>query len=153
MLDDKIAGYAFAFAAVLCIVAGALFCSSVCHLMFTATVVETVEVTHAVEKTVTYTVTVQPAAVIMSAYAHGPKLTIVVKNTGDVRIDNVTASVVGSDAALSPVASAVVEPGQNVVLDFFLEEGYFEPGRTYTVMVTVYGGGRCETLVCCAEAF
>jgi hypothetical protein len=156
MSADKVVGYALVLAAVLSIVAGAFFYAGVSCSKPIATVTERVETTSIIERTVTSTVTVQPAtegvtanfsALIESAYASGPKLTVTVENVGEVSIQNVTASVIGSDAPLSLMAPAVIEPGQSATVYFFLQEGCFEPGKVYTVLVTVYGGGQSKAFV------
>ena len=162
MSADKVVGYALVLAAVLSIVAGAFFYAGVSCSKPIATVTERVETTSIIERTVTSTVTVQPvaaegvtanfSALIESVYASGPKLTLTIENVGEVSIENVTASVIGSDAPLSLMVPAVIEPGQSATVYFFLQEGCFEPGKVYTVLVTVYGGGQSETLVCSAGA-
>jgi hypothetical protein len=160
MSADKVVGYALVLATVLSIVAGVFFYAGVSCSKPIATVTERVETTSIIERTVTSTVTVQPAAegvtatfsaLIESAYASGPQLIVNIENVGEVSIENVTASVIGSDAPLSLMAPAVIEPGQSATVYFFLQEGCFEPGKVYTVLVTVYGGGQSETLVCSAE--
>ena len=161
MSADKVVGYALVLATVLSIVAGVFFYAGVSCSKPIATVTERVETTSIIEKTVTSTVTVQPAAegvtanfsaLIESVYASGPKLTLTIENVGEVSIENVTASVIGSDAPLSLMVPAVIEPGQSATVYFFLQEGCFESGKVYTVLVTAYGGGQSETLVCSAGA-
>jgi hypothetical protein len=62
MSADKVVGYALVLAAVLSIVAGAFFYAGVSYSMSAVTVTERVEATSIIERTVTSTVTVQPAA-------------------------------------------------------------------------------------------
>ena len=156
MSADKVVGYALVLAAVLSIVAGVFFYAGVSCSKPIVTVTERVETTSIIERTVTSTVTVQPAAegvtanfsaLIESAYASGPRLIVNIENVGEVSIENVTASVIGLDARLSLMAPVVIEPGQRAAVYFFLQEGYFEPGKGYTVLVTVYGGGQSKVFV------
>jgi hypothetical protein len=156
MSADKVVGYALVLATVLSIVAGVFFYAGVSCSKPIVTVTERVETTSIIERTVTSTVTVQPAAegvtatfsaLIESAYASGPRLIVNIENVGEVSIENVTASVIGLDARLSLMAPVVIEPGQRAAVCFFLQEGCFEPGKVYTVLVTVYGGGQSKVFV------
>jgi hypothetical protein len=156
MSADKVVGYALVLATVLSIVAGVFFYAGISCSKPIVTVTERVEITSIIERTVTSTVTVQPAtegvtanfsALIESAYASGPQLIVNIENVGEVSIENVTASVIGLDAPLSLMAPVVIEPGQRVAVCFFLQEGCFEPGKVYTVLVTVYGGGQSKVFV------
>jgi hypothetical protein len=82
-------------------------------------------------------------------------VTLVIKNTGNVRITDVTPTLVGvTGVPLDPEGDTTADPGRTIVFSQTItDDNPFEIGRQYIVRVTItYANGATEVLTATATA-
>ncbi len=82
-------------------------------------------------------------------------ITLVIKNTGNVRITDVTVVgwTGGASATLAAIGSTIADPGRTITLSGTAPSGTFTLGNQYTIRVQVeYANGATEVLTAQATA-
>jgi len=95
------------------------------------------------------------SGMVESAYASGKTLVVNIKNTGTVKIDDASAEVVAGGSqtlTLSQGATISIEPGQSAAITFSADTD-FTAGQTYSIAITINGGGQSHTFVFSVTAF
>jgi hypothetical protein len=81
-------------------------------------------------------------------------VTLVIKNTGNVKINSATPTLVGAPGvALDPEGDTAADPGRTIVFSGIAAPSPFEIGKQYIVRVTIeYANGATEVLTAQATA-
>ncbi len=98
---------------------------------------------------------IQQFDIIVSPGGDRAVVTLVIKNTGNVRITGATPTLVGvTGVTLDPEGGTTADPGRTMVFSKTITSGNpFEIGRQYIVRVTItYANGATEVLTAQATA-
>jgi hypothetical protein len=81
-------------------------------------------------------------------------VTLVIKNTGNVKINSATPTLVGAPGVtLDPEGDTTADPGRTIVFSGIATPSPFEIGKQYIVRVTIeYANGATEVLTAQATA-
>jgi hypothetical protein len=81
-------------------------------------------------------------------------VTLVIKNTGNVKISSATPTLVDvTDVTLDPEGETTADPGRTIVFSGIAATSPFEIGKQYIVRVTItYANGATEVLTAQATA-